>query len=260
MTSHPCRGSRHGAFVLSLLVPLAWATAARGEEAYFLLVFGSQRIPNQPEFSHSFASFVRATWDGPVPTAPCLEVHTISWMPKNLHIRALALLPECGQNLDLHPTLQHALAQGERISLWGPFQITCDLYHRAVSQVRLLGSGKVAYKANDIAYQTDCVSNCIHAISGVVDGHRGHIGITAWGETASYFLVDEFLPHIVDPCRTHSWVATALGLGSYPIIYRKPGEHPHSGMIQGVPYRLFGGERNLHADISIPIVAASPLQ
>jgi hypothetical protein len=244
-------------FLLAAWLPLVVAGAARAEEAYFLLVFGSQRIPNQPDYSHSFAAFVRATWNGPVPNAPCMEVHTISWMPRNLRIRALALLPECGTNLDLHPSLRLALDEGRRISLWGPFQIDRDLYYQAVSQVRLLDSGQVLYKANDFGFATNRVSNCIHAVTGILDGHHAHVTVVSWGETASYFIVQEFSPRILEPGRTHRWVASALGLGAYPIIYRQASEHPHSGMFQGVPYRLFGGERDLHAEVTVPVVVES---
>jgi hypothetical protein len=231
---------------------LAGAGPARGAEAYYLLVFGSQRVPNNPNYSHSFATFVHATWDGQGPAAPRLEAVTISWLPQNLRLRVLALAPECGQNLDLHGTLHYVLAGGERVSLWGPYQIDRDLYQRALAQVRLLESGQVRYKLNDVGYPTDCVSNCIHAISSLREGHRLHVLIPAWGETASYYLQRELMPWVIDPCRTHPWVASALGLGGYPIIYRRPDEHPRSGLIRGPVHRLLGGERQLVASYGPP--------
>jgi len=251
------RAARIGPLFLAALLGVAGAGPAPAQEAYFLLVFGSQRIPNQPEYSHSFAAFVRATWPGPPPAPPQLEVHTISWLPRSLRIRVLALAPECGVNMDLHPSLCHALSEGQRISLWGPFQIDRALYYRAVGQVRLLDSGQILYKANDLGYSGDKVNNCIHAISDVLEGNRIHVAIPGWGETASYFIVEEFSGRIVDPCRTHLWVAKALGLDSYPIIYRTAGVHPRSGIIQGPLYRLFGGERKLQVGPPAPAVAQS---
>ena len=50
----------------ALLLTLALGNGAWAGEDYFLLMFGSQRTPNEPNFSHSFATFVRADWVSPV--------------------------------------------------------------------------------------------------------------------------------------------------------------------------------------------------
>src|SRR5262245_47683231 len=89
-------------FLLALaLLP----TAARAGESHYLIIFGAQQIPNRPNYAHTFAVFVRATWPGDGP--PCkvmLEAHTISWLPANGIIRTLSLLPECGRNYGLFET------------------------------------------------------------------------------------------------------------------------------------------------------------
>lgn len=205
-----------GAVLLLLIV----ANEAPAGEAYFVLVFGSQRDPNLPAHSHSFAAFVHASWEGPAIVSPRLEVVTISWLPANLHIRSLALLPECGRNFDLHTTLRWALNDCQRVSLWGPYQIDRDLYLRALAQFRLLESGQVQYKAGSTARPSDQVSNCVHAVESVLDGYRPHLAILPWGERASYRLLQEMQPWILGPCQVHPWVASALGLGAYPIVYR----------------------------------------
>src|SRR5262245_910358 len=140
--------------------------AARAGEAHFLLVFASQRVPNNPNYSHTFATFVRASWpgNGPCPRCPTLEACTLSWVPRNLVIRTLALWPECGRNLGLHETLRYVLGNEARVSLWGPYRIDAALYRRALRQAALLGSGEVLYKANDMGYFSDDVSNCVHAL------------------------------------------------------------------------------------------------
>jgi hypothetical protein len=232
---------------MAAMLALASAVPARAGEAYFLLMFGSQRTVNNPDFSHSFATFVRATWDGPAPVAPRLEAHTISWLPSNLHIRAFALLPECGHNFDLHTTLRWALANRQRTSLWGPYQIDRDLYLRALTQISLLESGKVRYKANDVGHRTDQVSNCIHAVVSLREGYRLHVAVSAWGETASYFVLHELAPWIIGPCEEHAWVSSSLGLDGYPLIRRRFDEHPRSGLVQGRFHRLLGGEAGLQA-------------
>src|SRR3954452_3921709 len=98
--------------------PLVGASPARAGEAYYLLMFGSQRIPNNPNYSHSFATFVRVCWpgNGPCPHNATLEARTISWLPRTMVVRTLALRPEWGYNFDLHTTLRYVLNSGERIS------------------------------------------------------------------------------------------------------------------------------------------------
>src|SRR5688572_19986565 len=97
------------ALVASLLV-LSLAPASRAGEDYYLLMFGAQTVPNDPNYAHSFATFVRVCWDG---DGPCpdfknarLEAHTISWLPANMIVRTRALFPECGHNFDMHPTIE----------------------------------------------------------------------------------------------------------------------------------------------------------
>src|SRR5207249_3817851 len=108
-------------------------------------MFGSQRVPANPNYTHSFAAFVRVTWaDGSTSPVSCrLEAFIISWLPQTLKVRTLALCPEPGVNLGLHETLNYVLGSDERVSLWGPYQIEPEPYYLAarrrdqlVSQVR----------------------------------------------------------------------------------------------------------------------------
>jgi hypothetical protein len=217
-------------------------------------MFGSQQVPNDPDYAHTFATFVRASWPGDTPCPgppPCLEARTISWLPRSLVIRTWALEPECGHNFGLHETLRYALANGERVSLWGPYQICPELYALALKQIRLLESGTVLYKANDSWHRTDRVSNCIHAVSATVEGSRLRVASPGWGETASYAVLRRMLPWVVDCDRVHPWVGSALGLDAYPIIYRDL-EPPRSGAVVGPVYRLLGGERELQPTYGPP--------
>src|SRR5204863_1128531 len=135
-----------------------------------------------------------------------IEAHTISWLPANLKIRFLALLPEPGHNFDLHETLRFVLNDCQRVSLWGPYQINCDLYQLACKQIQLLQSGEVRYKAVDSGYPSNRVSNCIHALSSIVDGYRVRVLSPGWGETASYTILQRYRPWIIDQCHTHDWL------------------------------------------------------
>src|SRR5690349_116884 len=52
---------------------------------YYLLIFGSQSMPKQPRYTHTWVTFVRV---GPGSSGtPDIEQHTISWMPATLQIR-----------------------------------------------------------------------------------------------------------------------------------------------------------------------------
>src|SRR3954454_10292748 len=209
---------------------LALPGAARADTFYYAMVFGSQQTPPDPRYSHSFATYVKATGRGPCAQAYRLEAYTVSWLPRSLDIRVLAVLPECGVNLGLYETLRYALGNGERISLWGPYQVGPEVYDSAVRQVGLLESGRVGYKSVDSGYPSDRVSNCIHAVSSITGGHRRRVLGPGWGETASYLVTRELMPWVIDRGRTHDWVSTRLGLDAWPIIHR-PFEHPRSGLI-----------------------------
>jgi hypothetical protein len=216
---------------------LAAPQPAPAQESYYLLLFASQQTPPDPEHAHSSATFVRVRCDGQA--APIIETVTISWLPANLCIRLRALLPEQGHNFGLHETMRYALADRQRVSLWGPYQIDPELYYRACRQATRLESGQVRYKAIDSGFPTDRVSNCIHAVGSITEGNRVRVASPGWGETASYVLLRRFTPWICDPCRTHSWVARALGLDCYPIIYREY-EPPRSGLFRAPISRLLG--------------------
>lgn len=184
-------------------------TLTPADETYFVLVFGSQRPGvNLPGHAHSFATFVRVTGD-PCRADAQVEAFTISWLPATLDVRPLALHPECGVNLDLPTTLKWAQDDGQRVSLFGPFQIQKCCFDRARAKFAQLNSGAVLYKAADLN-PDDNVSNCIQALADVVDGPRLRIYQSGWGESASYFISRLYLPCYVDPCRTHDWLVERL--------------------------------------------------
>src|SRR5262245_61246347 len=110
---------------------------AHAGEAYYLLMFGSRRVPADPNYAHSFATSVRVRWvgNGPCQDPFLLEAHTISWLPANLKVRTMALRPECGKNFDLHATLRIVLCNKERVSLWGPYPIAPCLYDKALERI-----------------------------------------------------------------------------------------------------------------------------
>jgi hypothetical protein len=226
-----------------LLLVLGLAAPAHGDEFYYVLVFGSQLTPARciaP--SHTFAAFVKATGHGPCAENYQLEAHTISWMPRTLDVRAAALLPEPGQNVGLDATIRWALATGQRVSLWGPFQIDRNLYEGALREICYLESGQAQYKVIDNGWPANRVSNCIHAVDAAAGRWRLQLFDHSFGETASYHVAEQLLPWIIDPCRKHSWIVDRMGLRAYPMIERN-WENPRSGVLMGPIFSVLGNSR-----------------
>ncbi len=207
--------------VAAVALLLCGAAPGRGDEFYYVLVFASQRGLVSIRDTHTFATFVRATGRGPCAQSYGLEAFTISWLPRTLELRPWALAPEAGTNLGLADTLRWAQATGQRVSLWGPYQIDRELFELALAQVRLLQSGAVCYKVLDSGYRTDAVSNCIHAVTSVAAGYRPRLLSPGRGDTASHVAALLFRPWIIYCSGRHEWVAERLGLAAWPLYRRE---------------------------------------
>jgi hypothetical protein len=208
-----------GSLVIGMML-LGGRNSASAREAYYMLLFSSQRAPLHPNHTHSFATFVRVSCDGPQPGIPVIEAHTISWLPVSGHVHVLAVCPEQGCNRDLQTSLRLVLADGQRVSMWGPYEIDPCIYQQAGRQQRLLESGQVRYKAVDSLRLSDRVTNCVHAISGVIEDPHLRIVAVTCGEPAGFILIRRFSPWIINPGYVYPWVSTALGLDCYPLIHR----------------------------------------
>ena len=244
----PLRHPSRKTLVLPILILLAFAANAAADE-YYLLMFGSQRVPANPNYAHTFATFVKVCQTGPAKKT-ITEAHTISWLPANLKIRIGALLPEDGHNFGLHETLKFAGSTKQRVSLWGPYPIEPELYERALRRKGVLESGQVRYKADDSFRRDSRVTNCIHAVAAVAEGPRLVVISPGWGESASYFVLKECEPWILSK-QSVPWVGSAIGLDGYPIIYRDF-QNPRSNAVFGPAFRLLGGERGLQATYGPP--------
>jgi hypothetical protein len=203
--------------VILIAAALAGTPAAAGE-SYYVVVFASQRPHDGPSNSHTFATFVHAVMHEPSGKAAVLETLTISWMPETLQVHACRLHPEEGVNLGLHATLDWALANRHRLSYWGPYEITAELFERARRQGDRLASGAERYKTVDTGCLAREVSNCIHAVSDLAyEAPRLRIGSPGWGEAASQFVALSLAPWMIDRAQTHPWVLDALGVADYPL-------------------------------------------
>jgi hypothetical protein len=159
--------------------------------------------------------------------APLIDSHTISWMPATLKIDALRYVTEKGVNLGLHETLDYALADGERVSQWGPYECRPELYFRFVVQKVFLESGRVGYQCVDELGEAAHIGNgcnCIHALTDMdPQFSRERYPLIRFGDSAAAFIAEECRRWnlLIDPNQMHAWVNTYLGLDSYPIVHRR---------------------------------------
>jgi hypothetical protein len=117
----------------------------------------SDRTPRVPRYTHTWATFVKATGEGPDHSKYQIETFTISWLPASLEVRSFRLA-EPGVNFDLYATFDFVLSQGQRISEWGPFQIPRVFYERALERKALLESGVIRYHYRVLL---DCLRCCL---------------------------------------------------------------------------------------------------
>lgn len=193
------------------------------DDRHFLLVFGSQRPSKHPDHAHSFATFVKRS---ETPAGVLLDVRTISWLPANLPVRTLKIRPEAGHNYELHETIRYLQGDGQRVSVWGPYEIQSELFEKAGCQIARLNGGAIRYKSYDGLFHSARVTNCIHALASVVEGDRRRIVGPGWGDVASYHMTGLMLPWVIDRSTTHDCVARELGLEQYCLAYRKAFETP----------------------------------
>jgi hypothetical protein len=204
---------------------LAALNAAAPGERFYCLIFASQTVPRRPAFSHTWATVVRAA-DRPGSCPLVQDVHTISWLPATLDIRPLCLCVEPGVNLDLHETIAYARGNGERVSVWGPYECRPNFFRRFLVQKAFLDSGRVGYQCDDNCGEAALSGNgccCIHAISDMDPEYgRANYPLIWFGDSASEHLVNRFhaSDSLLHPDVEHDWLIGALGLEKYGLVRR----------------------------------------
>lgn len=211
----------HALWLLGLVVfSLAFsARPARAEVRYFAMVFGSQSHPKLLRYTHTWATFIRATGEGPDVSKYALEVNTISWLPATLEVKVWRPWPEPGVNLDLYQSLRAVYAHRESVTMWGPFIINEEIYNRSLGVLRIIASGAPQYRAISFP-RTLLISDCIHAVAAVdpVFG-RDHYPLIRIGKPASRYIARQVMTRspIDQTLYDNSWLIPRLGLNRYPI-------------------------------------------
>ena len=197
-------------FAFSIICSLALPGAARADDKYYLLLFASQGQPTIPRWSHTFATFVKASGAGDHPAKWKLETHTISWLPASG-----AVLPrfksDRGRNYDLPDSLATARSQNARVYLWGPHETNAEFYELAKKRIAQLESGAWAYRLLDGKDRHLSICNCAHAVCDLVPGEPLITG-TSFGEGASAKIARYFQPWLIEPEKTHDWLLDRLDL------------------------------------------------
>jgi len=174
---------------------------------FFMINFAYEGQGQFAADSHTFASYIRVD-PGQEP-----KWNDISWLPasfvekqeisvfKNYAMAAYyemvgqPFTPEKGTNLSVDATLKFAIETKKRVAIWGPSEITEDMYNTGLRRINHLNSGKVKYIADDREFQREGDAiNCMHAISDVEGTRmaRGGIlktGLDNWGVNGTESVV-----------------------------------------------------------------------
>lgn len=145
-------------------------------------------------------------------------------MPATLEIHPWDFRLEPGVNLGLEQTITNvALANGERIVVWGPYECRPALYTRLRTQKQFMESGQMQYQCIDTvgeAARTGRGSNCIHAITDMDPEHgRRQYPLTRYGFAAGREIARRLraIDVLVNPGCVHDFLLPVLGLDAYPI-------------------------------------------
>jgi hypothetical protein len=201
---------------------------ARGEDHYYVMIFGSQSSPKLLRYTHTWATFIRAVGEGPDANNYTLDLHTISWLPQTLEVNVWTPFPEPGVNLDLYQTLEAVYRNNEHVTMWGPFTILPQVYERSLRVKEILESGAARYRAISTPRNL-LISDCIHAVAAIdpVFG-RGHYPLIRIGKPASRFLARQGMTRSVfDQWQNdNTWLIPRLGLDRYSIEVVPPQRIP----------------------------------
>lgn len=219
-----------------LVVAFFWqigSPAAYSTEWYYVLVFGSQSDPKLLRYTHTWATFVKATGEGQDPDAFALQTHTISWYPASRDVKVFSPFPEKGVNLTLEETLAEVGRNKEKVKLWGPFLTSKLVYDRSVEIYQLAQTELPRYRAISNA-QDMLVSDCIHAVAACDPMFgRGHYPLIRIGHPASRFIAREIMVRSLEKngvdqsLYNNSWLIPRLGLCQRDIEVIAPREIPH---------------------------------
>ena len=195
---------------------------------HYLLLFGGQADKNRPQTAHTWATFVKAV---PQKTGTVLlDAFTISWLPIQMPVRPLQLIPEAGRNYGLQETLSFFNTGKQKVSFWGPFQIREAWYNEALQHKQYLDSGAVRFNTLDrgplvprtLTLHPE-ISHCVHAFTRTnVSLQRASNPVIWYGEFITRNLARRMreVGLLIQPHVTHDWLIAPMGVDQYPLERR----------------------------------------
>lgn len=215
----------------ALLALLALALTATAQapcgpsERYYVTVFGGQGDLFRPRTAHTWATFARTA------VTPAGEqvvsVDTISWLPATLNVRPWALRAEPGVNLTLEETFAFMGShRRQRVTAWGPYEITADRYQQALAQKALLESGAVRYHSLGLFGRKSDVLHCIDGVTRTDPVWERKANPSYWfGEAGTAQAVRAAVRSgvILNPSVTHPWLLHRINTTGYELVPRRLG-------------------------------------
>lgn len=205
------------------------------DERFFVVLFGSQNLLRQPQYTHTSVALVRVRASDvgacgsavPGQIDPALDVQMISWLPVKGTIDALSREVEPGRNYGLHETMKFAYDTNQSVAVWGPYEVWHGFAYRFLVQKQFLDTGVVGYQCIDTwgeagRYGNGC--DCIHAITDMDPIYpRGSYPLLYYGKPGTARVTRRLMhsPIIIDPKTTHDWLLPRLGLDAYPLEKRR---------------------------------------
>jgi hypothetical protein len=206
------------------VVPLNCPTAER----YYVTIFGGQGDLLRPRTAHTWATFhhTLATDSG----ERVLSEDTISWLPATLNVRPWALCSETGVNLTLQQTFDFMGShRRQRVTAWGPYEITAERYAQAKAQKALLESGVIKYHSLGLLGRRPDVLHCIDGVTQVDRAWEKAANPSWWyGEagTAQAVRAGVRSGYILNPYLAHDWLLTEMNPTGYRLAVRTYGQGP----------------------------------
>jgi hypothetical protein len=223
-----------GRWVAWIALVVLTAEVVRGDDfapppdgdVFYLAVFSSQGTPKTPNRAHNWGVAVHArTYGG---ERSVIAADTISWLPQTLDIQVLRMRPVPGVNLTQEQSLARAEETGQRVTLWGVFQIAPDAYRQFQRQRMRLVAGALGYQCLDTIGEAGNRRNgvnCIHALADFAY-LLPHIPVAVqpYGDESAAMIAQALTARglVVDPQADVSWIIETMGWNAAEIVLRSP--------------------------------------
>jgi len=190
-----------------------------------LAVFSSEGSPKVPNVTHNWGVALRVERNDD--ERRIAATHTISWMPETLNIPTLRIWNMRGVNLTCEQSFAHAVRTGQRITLWGVYEIDVETYEKFLRQHARINSGRFGYQCLDTIGEAGRYRNgmnCIHAFADFANlMPRPNVARQPYGDESAALIAQRLLlrGHVVDLNADHTWVVEEAKWNRWSIARRR---------------------------------------